>query len=96
MEGHMMRSILIVAAVAVLGGAASLILGHTGADMKGTFQNDVGATVSSRGATVTVDAQLPGALPTMVVLEATVAPAAGDSRLDNYRLERDSCCVGNY
>jgi hypothetical protein len=96
MGGHMKRSTWVVAVVAVLGGTALLVLGHLGEDVSGTIKNDVGASVSSRGATVAVAAQLPGASRTMHASEATTAPAAGDSRLDNYRLERESCCIGNY
>lgn len=91
----MMRTTLVIAVVAALGGAASLVLGHLGEDVSGTIKNDVGASVSSRGATVAVAAHLPGASRTMHASEATMALAAGDSRLDNYRLERESCCIGN-
>lgn len=72
-----------------------LVLGYLGEDVRGTIKNDAGASMSSRGATVAVAAHLPGASPTMHAPEATMALAAGDSRLDNYRLERDSCCIGN-
>ena len=91
----MMRPILVIAVVAALGGAASLVLGHLGEDVSGTIKNDVGASVSSRDATVAVAAHLPGASRTMHASEATMALTAGDSRLDNYRLERESCCIGS-
>lgn len=95
MEGHMKRSTLVVAVVALLAGAAFLVLGHLGEDVSGTIKNHVVASVSSRGATVAEAAQLPGTSRTTHASEATTALTAGDSRLDNYRLERDSCCIGN-
>jgi hypothetical protein len=91
----MMRSILAVAVVAILGGAALLVLGHSGGDVSGTIKNDVGASVSSRGVTVAAAAQPSGTSGTVHATEATTALATSDSRLDNYRLERDSCCIGN-
>ena len=90
-----MRPILVIAVVAALGGVASLVLGRVGEDVSGTVKNDVGGSVSSRVATVAVAAHPPGASRTTHASEATTAPTAGDSRLDNYRLERESCCIGN-
>ena len=95
MEGHMKRFSLVIAVVTLLGGAALLVLGHLGGDVSRTVKNDVGAPVSSRGAGVAVAAELPRTSRTMHATEATSALATTDSRLDNYRLERDSCCVGN-
>ncbi len=93
----MVRITLVIAVVAALGGAASLVLGHLGKDERGSIKIDVGgASVSSRGATITVAAQLPGASRTVHRSEPTIALEETDSRVDNYRLERDSCCVGNY
>lgn len=91
----MKHATLVIAVVVTLGGAASLVLGHLEENVSGTIENQVGASVSSRGATVAMAAQLRGASGMMQASEATTALAAGDSRLDNYRLERDSCCVGS-
>jgi hypothetical protein len=94
MEGHMVRLISVIAVLAAFGGAASLVLGRVG-EVSGTIKNDVGISVSSRDATVAVAAHPPGASRAMHASAATMALTAGDSRLDNYRLERESCCFGN-
>jgi hypothetical protein len=91
----MKRFTLAIAVVAILGGVALLVLGHLGGDVSGTIKNDVGASVSSRGANVAEAAEIPRTSRTMHATEATTALATTDSRLDNYRLERDSCCIGN-
>jgi hypothetical protein len=95
MEVHMVRLISVIAVLAAFGGAASLVLGRVGEDLNGTTKNNVEVSVSSRDATVTVTAHPPRASRTMHASEATMALTAGDSRLDNYRLERESCCIGN-
>ena len=90
----MKHGTLVIAVVAALGGAASMVLGHLEENVSGTIKNDVGASVSSRGATVAVAAQL-SASRTMQTSEPTIVLEESDSRVNNYRLERDSCCVGN-
>lgn len=91
----MKHATLVIAVVAALGGAASLVLGHLEENVSGTIKNDAVASVSSRGATVAAAAYAPAAFRTMHTSEPTMALEDGDSRLDNYRLERDSCCAGN-
>lgn len=91
----MNHSTLVISVVAAIVGVAAVAMSVVGDGVSGRIMNDVGAAVSSRGATVAVAADLSGASGTMHVSEATPALVTGDSRLDNYRLERDSCCIGN-
>lgn len=90
----MNHSTLVTSVVAAIIGVVAVAMSVVGDGVSGTIKNDGGASVSSRGTTAAVAADLPGASDT-IHSEAMPALVTGDSRLDNYRLERDSCCIGN-
>jgi hypothetical protein len=95
MEKHMNHSTLVTSFVAAIVGVAAVAMSVAEHGASGGTRNDVGAPVSSRGAFVVVAAELSGTSATMNAWEASPPPLTGGSRLDNYRLERDSCCIGN-
>jgi hypothetical protein len=91
----MNHSTLVTSLVAAIVGVAVVAMSVAEHGASGRTRNDVGAPVSSPGTIVAVAADSSGTTGTMHRWEASPAPLTGDSRLNNYRLERDSCCIGN-
>lgn len=91
----MNHSTLVTSVVAAIVGVAAVAMSVAEHGVSGAIKNDVGAWASSGGATMAMAADLSGASGTTHASEASPVLVTGDSRLDNYRLERDSCCIGN-
>ena len=85
----MKHAALVNSVVVAIIGVAAVAVGVVKSGTSAAVKSDVVGLVSSPGASVGSVADLSASSGT-----TTLVLAAGDSRADNYRLERDGCCPG--